>query len=212
MSSQKGVKARAGKYGQDRCSNEPVKYSQSEPIGATVLPSSHQWLARAVLFAVLFLVVKPPVIIGILIVIAAGIALLLSQQRTPAPAVAFCDALPKFAPVAASTITALKTEDLLVGTGDTAQAGRQAVMNYIGYLPDGKSFDSSCTAGRPFDLSLGAGQVIQGWEQGIPGMKVGGHRRLFIPASLGYGAQGAGGGVIPPNTPLIFDVELVAVQ
>ena len=154
---------------------------------------------------------KPPVIIGILIVVAAAVALLLSQQRAPAPAVAFCDALPKFAPVAAASITALKTEDLLVGTGETAQAGRQAVMNYIGYLPDGKSFDSSCTAGRPFDLSLGAGQVIQGWEQGIPGMKVGGHRRLFIPSSLAYGERGAGG-VIPPNSPLIFDVELVAVQ
>lgn len=150
-------------------------------------------------------------IIGILIVVAAAIALLLSQQRTPAPAVAFCDALPKFAPVAASSITALKTEDLLTGTGDTAQAGRQAVMNYIGYLPDGTSFDTSCTRGQPFQLALGAGQVIQGWEQGIPGMKVGGHRRLFIPASLGYGERGAGG-VIPPNTPLIFDVELVAVQ
>ena len=143
--------------------------------------------------------------------IAAVIALVLSQQRTPAPAVAFCDALPKFAPVAASTITALKTEDLLVGTGETAQAGRQAVMNYIGYLPSGKSFDSSCTGGRPFVLALGAGQVIQGWEQGIPGMKVGGHRRLFIPSSLAYGERGAGG-AIPPNTPLVFDVELVAVQ
>lgn len=151
-------------------------------------------------------------IIGILIVIAAVIALVLSQQRTPAPAVAFCDALPKFAPVDASTISELKTEDLLVGTGDTAQAGRQVAMNYIGYLPDGKSFDSSCTTGKPFTMPLGAGQVIQGWDQGIPGMKVGGHRRLFIPASLGYGAQGTPGGPIPPNTPLIFDVELVAVQ
>ncbi len=144
--------------------------------------------------------------------IAAVVALMLSQQRTPAPNVAFCDALPKFAPLAASTITALKTEDLVVGTGETAQAGRQAVMNYIGYLPDGKSFDTSCTRGQPFQLALGAGQVIQGWEQGIPGMKVGGHRRLFIPSSLAYGAQGAGGGAIPPNTPLVFDVELVAVQ
>ncbi len=144
--------------------------------------------------------------------IAAIVALVLSQQRTPAPAVAFCDALPKFAPVPASSITALKTEDLLVGTGETAQAGRQVAMNYIGYLPTGKSFDSSCTAGRPYTLPLGAGRVIQGWDQGIPGMKVGGHRRLFIPASLAYGAQGTPGGAIPPNTPLIFDVELVAVQ
>ena len=155
---------------------------------------------------------KPPIIIGILIIVAAVVAVLLSQQRAPAPAVAFCDALPKFAPVAASTITELKTEDLLVGTGETAQAGRQATMNYIGYLPDGKSFDTSCTRGQPFGFALGGGQVIQGWDQGVPGMKVGGHRRLFIPSNLAYGAQGAGGGAIPPNTPLIFDVELVAVQ
>jgi FKBP-type peptidyl-prolyl cis-trans isomerase len=156
--------------------------------------------------------VKPPVTIGILIVIASAIAFGVFQLNRPAPAVAFCDALPKFASVAAASITELKTEDLVVGTGETAQAGRQAVMNYIGYLPDGKSFDTSCTRGQPFQLALGAGQVIQGWEQGIPGMKVGGHRRLLIPASLGYGAQGTPGGPIPPNSPLIFDVELVAVQ
>jgi FKBP-type peptidyl-prolyl cis-trans isomerase len=154
---------------------------------------------------------KPPVIIGLVIVVVAVIALVLSQQPRPAPAVAFCDALPKFTPVAANNITALRTEDLVAGTGETAVAGRTVVMNYIGYLADGTSFDTSCTRGQPFDLQLGAGQVIQGWEQGIPGMKVGGQRRLFIPSGLAYGDRGAGG-VIPPNAPLVFDVELVAVR
>jgi FKBP-type peptidyl-prolyl cis-trans isomerase len=156
--------------------------------------------------------VKPPVIIGLVIVVAAVIALVLSQQPQRAPAVAFCDALPSFTPIAANSVTALRSEDLKVGTGETAASGRGVVMNYVGYLTNGTRFDTSCTRGEPFQLQLGAGQVIQGWEQGIPGMKVGGQRRLFIPPSLAYGEQGAGGGVIPPNAVLVFDVELVAVR
>jgi FKBP-type peptidyl-prolyl cis-trans isomerase len=155
--------------------------------------------------------VKPPVIIGLVVVIAAVLALVLSQQPQPAPAVSLCDALPTFQPIDPGTITELKSEDLTVGTGPEAQPGKNVAMHYIGYLPNGTKFDSSCDRGQPFGVTLGQGQVIRGWDQGIPGMKVGGKRRLLIPSSFAYGEQGAGG-VIPPNSPLVFDVELVAVQ
>ncbi|MBI2189857.1 MAG: FKBP-type peptidyl-prolyl cis-trans isomerase [Acidobacteria bacterium] len=106
--------------------------------------------------------------------------------------------------------------DLRVGTGVEAVAGRTLTVHYTGWLyaptqPDqkGQQFDSS--AGRaPFSFVLGAGRVIQGWERGVPGMRVGGLRRLVIPPELGYGAQGAPG--IPPNSTLVFDVELLDVQ
>jgi FKBP-type peptidyl-prolyl cis-trans isomerase len=152
------------------------------------------------------------VIVGLIVVIVAVIALVVSQQpQQPAPAVSLCDAIPPFKPIDGSTITALKTEDLTVGTGAEAQTGKTVAMHYVGYLADGTKFDSSCDRGQPFGVPLGAGQVIRGWDEGIVGMKVGGKRRLLIPSSLGYGAQGAGG-VIPPNATLVFDVELVAVQ
>jgi FKBP-type peptidyl-prolyl cis-trans isomerase len=152
-----------------------------------------------------------PLIIGLLVVIAAVVALIVSQQPQPAKTVAMCDALPEFKPVAANTITALKTEEITVGSGVEAKAGSTLAMNYVGYLPDGTKFDSSCDRGQPFAVQIGAGQVIKGWDQGIPGMKVGGKRRLLIPSELAYGSQSPGG-VIPANSPLIFDVELVAVQ
>ncbi len=98
------------------------------------------------------------------------------------------------------------------GSGPAAQAGDTVVVNYTGTLEDGTMFDSSLKPGRePFSFTLGTGQVIAGWEQGILGMQVGEKRRLNIPASLGYGATGAGG-VIPPNATLLFDVELLAIE
>jgi peptidylprolyl isomerase len=104
----------------------------------------------------------------------------------------------------------LYVQDVQVGTGDTATAGRQVTVNYTGWLPDGTQFDSSKSAGRtPFSFTPGQGRVIDGWEEGIPGMKVGGLRRLVIPADLGYGASGSG--PIPPNSVLVFDVELVSI-
>lgn len=113
--------------------------------------------------------------------------------------------------------TALVTTDLTVGTGATAVAGRVVAVHYTGWLfEDGKSeqkgtqFDSS-VGGAPYTFTLGVGQAIAGWDQGIPGMKVGGKRRLIIPPALGYGSQGAGN-VIPPNRGLVFDVELISVQ
>jgi peptidylprolyl isomerase len=110
-----------------------------------------------------------------------------------------------------SDVKELKLEDKLIGSGTEAIANKSIIMNYIGRLTDGTQFDTSCGKPSPFEFNLGQGQVIQGWDQGIVGMKVGGIRRLIIPASLGYGAAGAGG-VIPPNAALVFDVELVAVK
>ena len=97
------------------------------------------------------------------------------------------------------------------GNGDVAQHGQRVTVHYEGRLTDGTVFDASRPRGQPFRFTIGAGQVIQGWEQGVAGMKVGEIRRLNIPANLGYGAAGAGG-VIPPNATLVFDIELLAVS
>jgi FKBP-type peptidyl-prolyl cis-trans isomerase FkpA len=114
-----------------------------------------------------------------------------------------------------TTNSGLQYEDTVVGNGDEAKAGQQVTVHYTGWLRNddgsqGAKFDSSKDRNDPFQFSLGAGHVIQGWDEGVQGMKVGGARRLIIPASLGYGARGAGG-AIPPNATLIFDVELLAV-
>ena len=105
-----------------------------------------------------------------------------------------------------------------VGDGPVAESGHEVVVHYTGWLFDdgapeqkGQKLDSSRDRGDPFSFSLGAGQVIKGWDQGVAGMRVGGSRTLVIPPELGYGARGAGG-VIPPNATLVFDVELLAVR
>jgi FKBP-type peptidyl-prolyl cis-trans isomerase len=100
--------------------------------------------------------------------------------------------------------------DLRVGTGATAQAGQTVSVHYSGWLENGKKFDSSFDRGQSFSFPLGTGRVIKGWDEGVQGMRVGGKRKLIIPANLGYGARGAGG-AIPPNATLIFEVELLGV-
>lgn len=105
----------------------------------------------------------------------------------------------------------LKIEDIKVGTGAEAVSGKKITVNYSGTLTDGTKFDSSYDRGEPFSFNLGAGEVIQGWDKGFTGMKIGGKRKLTIPSELGYGANGAGG-VIPPNATLIFEVELLKVE
>lgn len=102
-------------------------------------------------------------------------------------------------------------KDLINGTGQTAQAGGTVVVNYVGVLcKTGKEFDASWTRNQPFTTALSTGSVIPGWVEGIPGMKVGGRRELIIPASLAYGKAGSGS-TIPPNSPLVFVVDLISV-
>lgn len=101
--------------------------------------------------------------------------------------------------------------DLRAGNGAEAKAGDTVSVHYTGTLEDGTKFDSSRDRGQPFSFPLGKGRVIQGWDFGVAGMKVGGQRKLTIPASEGYGARGAGGS-IPPNATLIFDVELLGIS
>jgi peptidylprolyl isomerase len=110
----------------------------------------------------------------------------------------------------------LQYEDTVVGTGATPQKGQTCVMHYTGWLWEnnakGKKFDSSVDRGKPFEFKLGQGQVIRGWDEGISTMKVGGKRTLLIPPDLAYGSRGVGNGLIPPNSTLVFDVELLDVK
>lgn len=117
-----------------------------------------------------------------------------------------------------SGITELQKIDTQVGTGREAEPGFNVTVHYTGWLYDvtakdnkGKKFDSSVDRKEPFVFYLGGGQVIQGWDEGFAGMKIGGKRTLIIPPEMGYGARGAGG-VIPPNATLIFEVELLEVS
>ncbi len=109
------------------------------------------------------------------------------------------------------TQAGLLVEDLRPGTGAEAKAGHTVSVHYVGTLTNGSKFDSSRDRGKPFEFKLGAGMVIQGWDQGVAGMKIGGLRKLTIPPELGYGARGAGG-VIPPHATLIFEVELLGLR
>lgn len=102
-------------------------------------------------------------------------------------------------------------KDIKVGTGAEAKSGDTVTVNYKGTLTNGSQFDSSYDRGQPFTFQLGAGNVIQGWDEGVPGMKVGGKRKLIIPSDLGYGEQGMGAD-IPPNSTLVFEVELLKVE
>jgi len=109
-----------------------------------------------------------------------------------------------------TTKDGLKYGDITVGTGAQAATGQHITMQYTGWLQDGTSFDSSRKqGGSPFPFTLGNGEVIKGWDEGIPGMKLGGVRRLLIPPTLGYGASGSG--PIPPNATLTFDVQLICI-
>jgi peptidylprolyl isomerase len=114
-----------------------------------------------------------------------------------------------------TTPSGLRIIDVKVGTGPVPQAGQTVTVNYTGWLfvdgKKGKKFDSSLDRNQPFSFTLGQGQVIQGWDEGLATMHVGGQRTLIIPPDLGYGANGAGG-VIPPGATLIFDVDLLSVK
>ena len=109
-----------------------------------------------------------------------------------------------------TTASGLVIEDVVVGEGDEACAGQMVSVHYTGWLTNGSKFDSSKDRNEPFEFPLGARHVIAGWDEGVQGMKIGGTRKLTIPAALGYGARGAGG-VIPPNATLVFEVELLGL-
>jgi FKBP-type peptidyl-prolyl cis-trans isomerase len=120
---------------------------------------------------------------------------------------------------APAPITELQKIDLHVAPGEGISLGQKAIVHYTGWLYDpsapekkGEKFDSSRDRGPPFDFTIGAGQVIKGWEEGVQGMRIGSQRRLIIPAQLAYGEDGAGGGVIPPGATLVFDVELLGIE
>ncbi|MEM9536833.1 MAG: FKBP-type peptidyl-prolyl cis-trans isomerase [Cyanobacteria bacterium P01_E01_bin.45] len=110
-----------------------------------------------------------------------------------------------------TTDSGLQYIDIEEGTGVSPESGQTVVVHYTGKLDDGSVFDSSVQRNRPFEFTIGIGQVIKGWDEGVATMKVGGKRQLIIPAELGYGSRGAGG-VIPPNATLTFDVELLDIK
>jgi FKBP-type peptidyl-prolyl cis-trans isomerase len=152
----------------------------------------------------------------------ALLAFLLSAAATaqdPAAQPAAPPAKPQLPAAPAAPDETLLVTDVVKGVGDEAFPGMVVIVHDTGWIYDpaapdhhGRQFDSSRDRGQPLSFPLGGGRVIRGWEQGIPGMKVGGKRRLIIPPSLAYGSKGAGNGVIPPNATLVFDVELLAVE
>jgi FKBP-type peptidyl-prolyl cis-trans isomerase FkpA len=125
------------------------------------------------------------------------------EEKSPAPSSAAREVV---------TPSGLRYTDLKVGEGTEAQKGKTVDVLYTGRLEDGTQFDASQDPNRPFTFRIGIDEVIRGWHEGITGMKSGGKRRLVIPPELGYGKQGAGGGVIPANATLIFEVELLNVR
>jgi FKBP-type peptidyl-prolyl cis-trans isomerase len=151
---------------------------------------------------------------AILALIALGLVFNIASHQPDAGGTA--DAVPT--PSAAAAPGEPLVTEIKGGTGPAIQKGQTAVVQYTGWLYDdkapekkGKKFDSSRDRNQPFEFQLGAGNVIQGWDEGVVGMQVGGQRRLVIPPEKGYGARGAGG-VIPPNATLVFDVELVGIK
>ncbi|GJJ02946.1 hypothetical protein RugamoR64_34840 [Duganella rhizosphaerae] len=163
---------------------------------------------------------RSSVLVAMLCALAASVA----QAQTPTAPVAPADVPPPPPMVVGSATPGPAAEQLIVtdtklGTGKEATTGATVYMHYSGWLyrplakaMHGKLFDSSIPRGEPLDFVLGAGRVIKGWDQGIQGMKVGGKRTLIIPSELAYGSRPSPGSGIPPNSALIFDVELMDVK
>jgi FKBP-type peptidyl-prolyl cis-trans isomerase len=138
----------------------------------------------------------------LLFVLLSALTLSLAQSQPAGPT--------KVTGKPTTTRDGLQYWDIKVGTGATAASGQKVTVNYTGWLTNGKQFDTS-VGKSPFSFKLGANEVIKGWDEGVAGMKVGGKRQLRIPPELGYGSRGFPG-VIPANSTLIFDVELLGVQ
>ena len=162
---------------------------------------------------------KPSQLAGLALSLAAA-APAFAQPATGAAASAPAPAAPAAAPATGpAAVTGLRVEDLRKGIGQAAQPGMTLVVHYTGWLyqPDalgyrGKKFDSSRDQGTPLTFTLGNGTVIKGWDEGLVGLKVGGLRRLVIPPDMAYGDRDIGHGLIPPNSTLVFDVELLGIE
>jgi FKBP-type peptidyl-prolyl cis-trans isomerase FkpA len=163
-------------------------------------------------------------ILGVVLTMTAvAFAACSSGEKTGIPGGSTAPA-PEPEPAAAPASTGTQTMpmqkiDVVPGNGAEIKSGQTALVHYTGWLFDaaagenkGKKFDSSVDRNEPFEFPVGAGMVIKGWDDGVVGMKVGGKRRLVIPPDMGYGARGAGGGLIPPGATLVFDVELVEIR
>ena len=155
----------------------------------------------------------PALIVASLFAALAATGALVSQSSLAQ------DNKPVTPPSAASPVTELKIIDVTDGTGKVAEKGKAAMVHYTGWLYDekaadkkGKQFDTSSNRGLPFGFVVGVGRVIKGWDEGVPGMKVGGKRTLIIPAAMAYGDMDVGNGLIPANSTLVFDIELVEVK
>jgi FKBP-type peptidyl-prolyl cis-trans isomerase len=146
------------------------------------------------------------------VILALAAAFAVAQSAAKKATAPNTDAPTKVTGEGVKTPSGLIYWDIRVGNGQTAKEGSHVRVHYTGWLTTGKKFDSSVDAGKPFDFTIGNGEVIKGWEEGVAGMRVGGKRQLRIPPSLGYGAEGTPGGPIPANATLIFDVQLLGVQ
>jgi peptidylprolyl isomerase len=144
--------------------------------------------------------------------IVAMAALLASAQSATPKKVASTTGPIKVSGPGVKTDDGLQYWDIRMGNGQTAKEGSHVRVHYTGWLSNGKKFDSSVDTGKPFDFTIGNGEVIRGWEEGVTGMRVGGKRQLLIPPSLGYGTEGTPDGPIPPNATLVFDIQLLGVE
>jgi peptidylprolyl isomerase len=151
-------------------------------------------IRRLSLFAVLSL--------AVLSVVQAKTKKTTPKEKTP---------MPQSQPTETKTASGLRYTDLVVGTGASPQKGQKVTVHYTGTLENGTKFDSSRDRNQPFEFTIGVGQVIRGWDEGVATMKVGGRRKLMIPPDLGYGPNGVPG-AIPANATLIFDVELLGIK
>ena len=147
---------------------------------------------------------------GIVLALAFSLAAQTSNHRTTPVRVPDTNAPTKVTGDGVKTDSGLQYWDIKVGSGDEAKSGDHVKVHYTGWFTSGKKFDSSVDARQPYSFTLGAGNVIKGWDEGVVGMKVGGKRQLRIPPELAYGEQGYKN-IIPPNATLIFDVQLLAV-